>query len=223
MLLGNDVIDLRDAMATGKERDQRFLERVFTPLEREAIQNALDPALALWMLWAGKESLFKVAAKLEPGTIFAHADFSLRRRQLERIGAAGSAGEKLELATVYRHYSIQLRWEWNAEFVHCTAGWGSAESGVGSVVRTEEVQEEFLSAREEESTHSPESRKVRALAKQLLRERLALRSPEVIRRRESAFRFHPPVVLENGEPARGVDLSLSHDGRFVAAVIYPAR
>jgi hypothetical protein len=34
-----------------------------------------------------------------------------------------------------------------------------------------------------------------------------------------AWRWSPPVVAREGEPIAGFDVSLSHDGRFVAAAL----
>ena len=67
-MLGNDVVDLADAAG----RHPRFTARVFTPAER-ALMDA-DPVLC-GVLWAAKESAYKVAKKLDPRTIFAPRRF----------------------------------------------------------------------------------------------------------------------------------------------------
>jgi phosphopantetheinyl transferase (holo-ACP synthase) len=210
LLLGNDVVDLREALPLAKERDERFLARVFTALERDCIANSLHPPLTLWLLWSAKESLFKVVSKLVPGTVFAHSQFSLRRKSLAELYFAEPSGGSLSLSTMHSHYRIELGWEWNREFVHCGASWGDPSRGFERhVALGAEVPNGPLSAREEESVHSSESRKVRLLAKSCLKPGF-----EIVRAQSL-----PPVILRDGKPAPGMDLSLSHDGRFVAALV----
>lgn len=61
--LGNDIVDLADGRHAGKASDRRFLDRVFTPKERETIRASPAPDRTLWMLWAGKEAAFKTLSK----------------------------------------------------------------------------------------------------------------------------------------------------------------
>lgn len=227
MLLGNDIVDLKEA----PEASRRFLERVFAPAERECIAGARDPALALWMLWSGKESAFKIARKLRPEAVFAHRDYVFTDETLALVGSCDPLGEKLSASLLYQQLQISLCWQWNRDYVHCVAGWRAGEVFAGERLLSSCCQRistlnspnrvGALSAREEESVHSPESREVRLLAKQLLVEQHQLRSPEILREKDSS-RLLPPVVWEGGEPAAGIDLSLSHDGRFVSAVVSSA-
>lgn len=116
-LLGNDVIDLREARAFQKERDQRFLARVFTGGERVRIAAAADPALVLWMIWAAKECLFKIASREDPRAVFAHRSFPVPE-------FAEPTGGELKL----RHEHLTYHWEWNEERLHCVVGSGTWEN-----------------------------------------------------------------------------------------------
>ena len=76
--LGNDIVDLNDSRHTGKAADDRFLQRVFSPKEREDIQAAANPDRALWVRWAGKEAAFKTVSKaLGTPPTFVHPTFQV--------------------------------------------------------------------------------------------------------------------------------------------------
>jgi phosphopantetheinyl transferase (holo-ACP synthase) len=225
MLLGNDVVDRKENGAEGKHLDLRFVRRVFTAGESGCIQNSHDPSLALWMIWAAKESLFKVMRKLDPDVVFAHKDFPLTKESLSQISRASPRSGSLSAKALHQDLDFALLWDWSPEFVHCLAGYSGREGFCaqtldrGALVRVETLgnREGCLSARELESVHSVESREVRLLAKALL-ETHRMRNVELVRRR-SASSFSPPELLQNGKPVPGIDLSLSHDGRFVAAAV----
>jgi phosphopantetheinyl transferase (holo-ACP synthase) len=58
----------------------RFVQRVFAASERALIASAADPAAVSWSLFAAKEAGYKVVAKMRPGTVFAHARFEVGPR-----------------------------------------------------------------------------------------------------------------------------------------------
>lgn len=58
----------------------RFVQRVFAESERALIASAADPQRVSWSLFAAKEAGYKVVAKMRPGTVFAHARFEVGPR-----------------------------------------------------------------------------------------------------------------------------------------------
>jgi phosphopantetheinyl transferase (holo-ACP synthase) len=226
MLLGNDIVDLRSRDAAGKFWDDRFLERVCSPEERACVAGSSNPDLVLWALWAGKESAFKVLRKLglvdafSPRAIAFPLDVRSRLAVSREFGAlAGS----LHIAGV----DLVVGWEWNRDFVHCLSGW--FRDGPLSADRLKnhcrhevraasEIVGGVLSTREGESVHSSASRQARLLAKHLLAREWEFENAEIVRERKESG-FHPPVVYVRNRLAAGLDLSLSHDGRFVATAI----
>ena len=180
-MLGNDVIDLAEARSLGKESDGRFLARVFTEEEHACITRAKDPALALWMIWAAKESLFKIESRRDPSAIFAHRSFPVPGLG----GIANAIGGSLR----FEHGFLRFEWEWDAERLHCVVGSVAWEGGaeLGECART-----------------------------------VALRLLKVpgaeIRREPGPVRPLAPVACVRGQ-VLPVIVSLSHDGRFAAAVI----
>ncbi|MGZ3694258.1 MAG: hypothetical protein ACXWQO_08655 [Bdellovibrionota bacterium] len=161
--------------------------------------------------------MFKIGSRIDPGLIFSHAKFALGDETLKTIRRCDSPSGKLSAETTYENALLSIQWEWTSDYVHCVA---SDQRWVGEVETLNEDKEmaSVLSALEEQSVHSQASREVRLLAKRLLSENHSLNKPEIVRRRD-ASRFLPPELLIEGSQVPGIDLSLSHDGRFVAAVV----
>ncbi len=216
MLLGNDLVDLQINLPLRKEADTRFLQRVFTEKERDCIHSSATPGLALWLLWAAKESLFKAGSKLEPGLIFSHSRFTLPDEQLPHVSACGFPTGSMTLQSKFSSQPAKLHFEWTKQWIHCVAALGHAGSWVSEVAEGGKVRGGKLTAREEESVHSEESREVRLLAHNLLSEHFSVRRAEVVRTRKAGG-FHHPTVLVDSSVAQEIDISLSHDGAFVAA------
>ena len=75
MLVGNDVVDLRDPESRPEAIHNRFDARVFTSDERKALSASAAAHELRWTLWAAKESAYKVAKKLDPTVRFLPRDF----------------------------------------------------------------------------------------------------------------------------------------------------
>ncbi len=209
MPLGNDIVDLQEARTLEKTRDARFLARVFSPAEQTCLREAQDPALTLWLLWSAKESLFKCRKKLEPALVFSHAAFSVSAQALQTMRKAPPTGALHEQA------DISIQWAWNADYIHCVAF--TSQPPISRVSIVGETRG-TLNPQEEESVHSQESREVRLLAKQLLRDHHSLLQPEIVRTKEGS-RFLPPEAREAGQARPELGISLSHDGRYIAAAV----
>jgi len=90
LLVGNDVVDLRDPETRLDSVHDRFIERVFTPAERDAIFASRDSRAALWSHWAAKESAYKIIKKAEPDAIFSHRAFQVEF--FNRVGGTRLTG-----------------------------------------------------------------------------------------------------------------------------------
>jgi len=84
-MIGNDVVDLGDPETRAWVRHPRFDARVFSDSERALIAASADADRMRWVLWAAKESAYKVARKEEPRTVFAPSRFVV---SLDRDGRA---------------------------------------------------------------------------------------------------------------------------------------
>lgn len=212
MLLGNDIVDLRES--SEKHLDEKFLQRVFTHKEQECIQKAENPNLVLWMLWAAKESIYKIATKMGP-VIFSHQEFSIEDSAFKKMAKLSPSG-RFSASAHIKSQEIFVIWEWTEEYVHCLA-----RAGVGNSTSAVELCTDsgtLLTEREKESVHSIASQEVRVLAKNLLRKSSKLKEIEIIRTKKGE-KFLPPTIFDSGMLIPGLDLSLSHDGRFIAAAV----
>jgi phosphopantetheine--protein transferase-like protein len=224
--IGNDIVDLAEPGVAGKERDRRFMHRVFTPSERAHILDSAAPTIALWKTWAAKETAYKIAAKLRERVVFAHRAF-----EVEIEGWSGRVAR-----VRFEDLDIRVRWELARDYVHCIGQLaGSARpEGVAWPARWSDGARDWrrlfagilhegqaldgqLTIAEQASVHSTASERARLLARRLV-ERWDVHGAEIVRLWRS-WGWGPPVVAREGAPLTAFDVSLSHDGRFVAAAV----
>lgn len=234
--MGVDVVDRTQLRAEGRSRDERFLDRVFTETERERIDRSPDPDLEVWILWAAKEAAFKVVSKLEPRPpVFRHRRFQVLgsdpRRPAERL----VHGDR---DVVTREITLDAAWEeawvrvaaWQGPRGGQGPGRGSGPVVAWGVTTVPEARtrlglsgpmESWLSERlrpeESRSVHGEVSALARLLARRsaagllhVAEERLAVVCPEGPRG------VQPPFLFLDGRLAPGADVSISHDGTFLA-------
>lgn len=187
-LVGNDVVDLGDPAIASSHQRERFLARVLCQREREALERAPDAKSFVWARFAAKEAAFKVLSKDRSAPPLAHRRFEVAT----------------DLSSV-RHGEITLRLEVeivveiDQAFVHAVA-WTGLERPRWRVERIAEGADPSAS--------------VRGLLLAALGGGANL---EVVRAPVpgSWDGFGPPRVLRGGVPIE-IDVSLSHDGRYVA-------
>ena len=233
--IGNDIVDLAEPGVAGKECDRRFMDRVFTPAEQARILDAAAPTIALWKTWTAKETAFKIASKIRGGLVFRHQAFEVSAEVSEPDGAgAPMTSAAAHWARVrFEDLEIRVRWETACDYVHCigqlarermnAAPASPADAPrdwrriLADIVRDGQPLGGALSEAEQASVHSTASERVRLLARRLM-ERWDVQGAEVVRLWR-VWGWGPPVVAQEGEPVAGFDVSLSHDGRFVAAAV----
>jgi phosphopantetheine--protein transferase-like protein len=212
--VGNDLIDLAAAHNCGRSRHSRFLERILTVAERNriALENDGDHGVAL--LWSAKEAVYKAASKRPLALTFAP-----RRWQVEVDSLASSPGVREGSVTIADGTQVEVRWQQDNGWLHCVALLGDPPALLDKAVAITAELESGGDFRERErwGFSCAESAAVRNLAKRLLRGH-GVSDIEILRMRSGPVRS-PPKVYAGETPLCGVDLSLSHDGRFVAAVI----
>jgi len=225
MRIGNDVVDLTAPRTRGRSDDQRFMERVLTDSEAAEVRAAGRPDLELWYHWAAKETAYKVVSKmLEEPPAFAHRSFIVRweeaaspgvpRTGLVRYGErivhvdaeVGPGGAFLHVTGVSAMVSGQRRHVSVASLDEPNAAWSG----------THEVLRGRLSAAELRSVHSRPAAAVRVAARAHIERALSLAPgrAEIVCDGGPLGRT-PPRLLVDGSPSR-VDLSLSHDGPWIA-------
>ncbi len=185
--IGNDVVYLTDPGIVRHHENRRFVERVCSEDERARVTTARD----LWSLFAAKEAAYKALVKVggEPG--FGH-------RSIEVAS---------DLASVtWRGRCLDLTVTGDVDHVHAVA-WTEGARPLIRVMRATGAER-------------GESEGARALLRELVSTALGCRPEaiEVVRDPSpgSWDGYGPPRVLRDGAPV-DADVSLSHDGPFVAA------
>ena len=222
-LVGNDVVDLGEARCAGKSKDTRFVERVFSASEQAGILGDADPDRALWRRWAAKEASYKVVTKLHGAApTFAHAAFEV---DFDESGVNGLVHYG-ELVVPFHLHEAE-------DHLHAIAVGGASEraderiiagleemssTGADPSSTLADLRERFFQPAEREFVYSLPSALVRMAARRAMASALDVPEDEIlILAREGQPGRVPPVVLVGGAAGR-VDLSLSHDGRYVAWV-----
>lgn len=216
-VVGNDVVDLDQPRCSGKAHDTRFVDRVFTALERDCIMEASDPDRALWRRWAAKEAAYKVVTKLLGAPpVFAHAAFAVD------IDPDASRG-----TVAYREFTVPFTLHEVSDHLHTIAVHSGGRSEDHRVVAgieraasdssptLDELRAQFTAA-EQAFIHGTASALARLAARRDMASALAVEEGDILILAEKGPPGRvPPVVRVEGEFGR-VDLSLSHDGRYVA-------
>ncbi|MGW8264835.1 MAG: 4'-phosphopantetheinyl transferase family protein [Longimicrobiales bacterium] len=230
--LGNDVVDLRHHGGGTWARDPRFVARVCSPEEEEALCASPDPNIALWVHWAGKEAIYKSTSKaLGAAPVFRHPRFRVSFSEeglqsfIEPLPDAGSAlvagsgsyeDIRFRLLVERTEFSVHA-----VSWIHRTGGgtpdyqsrcqeWQDETRGSAAGL------EEHFSALEWECITHRASALTRIRVRRDLAEALGV-SEDLLEIRcgpGSPGRRIPTVWLD-GNPL-AVDLSLSHHNRFLA-------
>jgi phosphopantetheinyl transferase (holo-ACP synthase) len=205
-------VDLKESRNLGKSGDTRFLNRVFNDSERCLIGTATRPDAILWALWAAKEAAFKAVSKVHPAVSFQPRRYEVRMDDETTWGRVGDPGrETLELTGRVETPAgtIPIRVTLRDDYVLCIAGRN------GPASEADHCQVETMDPLTAASPDGP-SRYVRTSARQAIAACLGIIPEEIsIHRFPAPGGLGPPVVFIQGRPA-GIDISLSHDGRFAA-------
>ncbi len=192
--VGNDVIDLDDPAIADHHRRDALVARVCAPEELHALARAADPKLRLWCLFAAKEAAFKVTVKRFGEVPFAHRAFVV---------------EPDLCAVRYGQLRFPLLLSTGPGWVHAVVS-----NAARPVFR--------VSA----STNASASSSVRELLVVLVAAETGWPAESLCVERAPSPRswdgYGPPRLLHEGRPA-AFDVSLSHDGRFVAAAAVALR
>jgi phosphopantetheinyl transferase (holo-ACP synthase) len=200
--IGNDVVDWKHPANAKKSSNFRYLKKILTDVEIEFIHDAENPDRALWSLWACKETAYKVISKSYAGLFF-----------------------------LPRHWSVQLNWHDNAliegeviipgvntVFVRLYCPEGCVHCvGSDNLLDLDDI---IWSIDPVLKSASDENVDPSLFVRECLSRRLAsiyqLNLGEMeIRRAKKGRELQPPQLYYENKKTP-FDISLSHDGQFVA-------
>jgi phosphopantetheinyl transferase (holo-ACP synthase) len=192
-------VDLKESANAEKSRNSRFLKKILTDAEIEFVQNARNPDMALWSHWACKETAFKVIKKICPDTAF------LPRRWMVVFNQTKSKYSDGEVMISGKE-RIYIRLASNSQYVHCVGA--DVLTALDKLIWSVDVL--------------PEKEKInpslylRHRLGQDLAQHFSLNFHDIkIKRTRENGELIPPRVYVSGRKT-DIDISLSHDGRFIA-------
>jgi phosphopantetheinyl transferase (holo-ACP synthase) len=200
--IGNDVVDLTNQVNASKHLDLRFLKKILTDAEIELVSTAQNPAIALWSFWSCKETAYKVMKKVSADIAF------LPRQWKVKISKTANGYEKGEVSIVGQ-FVIFTRLFISDQYVHCIGSddfreldkaiWsvnGLPDGKDGEKIDPSIFVRDCLIRRVAECFHLDHSHLE-------------------VRRIKNGGELQPPCIyLDNNKYP--IDISLSHDGNFVA-------
>ncbi|MGD0022814.1 MAG: 4'-phosphopantetheinyl transferase superfamily protein [Smithellaceae bacterium] len=189
-------------MNAGRSRDSRFLKKILTVAETDFVQDAENPDKALWAFWSCKETAYKVIKKKCGTAVFLPCRWEVI---LQKSEAACLDGEvKFPDAEV-----VYVRLFSHFRYVHCVGADHPAD--LDRVVSKIEV----LPEKENKKRIDPSlfARKCLTLS---IADFSHLNLSDIrINRVQDKSELQPPHVYIGGKKS-DIDISLSHDGQFVA-------
>ena len=200
--IGNDIVDLREPVNAGKNRDSRFLKKILTVAEIDFVQNAENPDKALWSLLACKETAYKVIKKSYVDAAFLPRLWKVILKNHEAACLDGEVKIPDAEAVYVRLFS-------HFRYVHCV--------GVAHPADLDRLfcKVEAFPEKENEKRIDSSLFARKCLARSLADFFRLNLSDIKINRVLDKSEFQPPHVYIGGKKA-DIDISLSHDGRFVA-------
>ncbi|MCX5849518.1 MAG: 4'-phosphopantetheinyl transferase superfamily protein [Deltaproteobacteria bacterium] len=199
--VGNDVVDLKEPANAGKSRDSRFLKKILTNAEIEFVQNAGNSDAALWSHWACKETAYKVVKKSFSDVAFLPRQWPVTFRMTKSKYSDGEV-------TIPGKGKIYIRLFSNSQYVHCI--------GADVLTALDKLIWSVEALPEEEGINP--SLFLRHSVGQNLAQYFSLNFHQIrIKRTRENGELQPPRVYV-GNRKTDIDISLSHDGRFIAYV-----
>lgn len=84
-MIGNDIVDLKEAKLKSNWQRPRFLEKLFTLKEQQFIHNSDNAFLMVWRLWSIKEAAYKLYTQLNPNRFYNPKQFECDINSLDSI------------------------------------------------------------------------------------------------------------------------------------------
>jgi hypothetical protein len=213
--------------------DSRYLKKTLTDEEIEIVHLSQNPDRALWSFWACKEAAYKVLKKSHPMDSFIPHRWSARiRLPSAKHPASLETESNILLKSITGSYhqphegyqkghvitpereAVDVYLSSHLSYVHCIASNSLAalDSSIWGV--------NILPGRKNGQNDNPSSLAGKCLACRLAIFLRLSQSDIKIRRIKNGTELLPPIVYIGGMRA-DIDISLSHDGRFVSyAFIY---
>ncbi len=210
-------MDLRHPDAWNKNRDERFVKRVLLYQEQCLIRSESNPDLTLWVLWAAKETAYKIVSKSHPAVHSGPLKYAVHL-----IESAPLVSSKADIRSRYLFCSVEtpvgpVRVDVMAvpDYVHAFGCQGDQSRG-GT------LHLKIFGLGQHSCQEQLESLMVRKALFRYLSRFWQIDSGRIGIRREQGVRgLGPPKLYVDGSRIQA-DISLSHHGRYGAFAVFAA-
>lgn len=197
-------MDLAEPQNRRKGADARYINRILNTREITMVSGSPDPDAMLWSLWASKEAAYKALIKLRKVS-------SSPLKYSVLFGSQTGPGQFM-VKVESPQGEVPVLLTRRKKYVHAVASTGD-ENSLGSL----RWAVSSLKLPRKEITPDIQSLAVRKAAIKKTAEYLK-KKPEqldIIRHMLNGTGLGPPILLLDGAES-GIDISLSHDGIYVA-------
>lgn len=206
-------MDLRHPDALKKNRDDRFVGRVFLSEEKRRIFSDSDPERTLWQLWAAKETAYKIVSKFHPTIHSGPLKYKVLLPEVVPISSTSPLCHTEQIIcrveTPVGGETIAIQNE--VDYVHA---FGCSDN----LMKMETMHPKVFRLDQGRFAGRTESDTVREMLCLDLGRFWSIPAGEIDVRRHPGVRGSGPPVVYISEKVAPVDISLSHHGRYGAFV-----
>ena len=208
-------MDLGNPDALGKSRDDRFVRRVFLPEEQKQIYQDRDSDCILWVLWAAKETAYKIISKNHPAVHSGPLKYRVNLKETTSFPLCTADFRN-------RHFICLVETPveavitgvlTGADYVHAFGSQGDQSTAGAMHLKVFRLDQPCFYGK-------PESDVVRNVLCLYLGRFWRMPAEQIVVHREQKARAAgPPMVYVRGKRA-SADISLSHHGRYGAFALF---
>ncbi len=216
--IGNDIVDLNSFSYKEIAHSQRALDKLFTPSEQKTIHSSDLPGYMLWVLWCCKESAYKTYYKQTEQRMYRPLLFEvipssitltpyINKIKERKIVSIKSARKYLTGKVNTPIGEVLINILLTPTFVH---GF--------SYLKKEDCKDSIWEVNKiEDSSPKNQSAQVRKMAIHRIAKKYDLEVEKLaILRSNINGKLSPPALYQEGEINLQFDVSLSHEGCYVA-------
>jgi len=217
--LGNDIVDMNDARNHSRHADTRFVNKIFTKTEQQQISASDMPDYMVWVLWAAKESAYKIINKRTGKRSYAPFLLEVEMKDvmiapyLQKESKNIENKDRLDKRRILEgivsapDFKIHVQILVTPRFIYCTGC-----SDISSIKKIEWGIENnsFVSDNDQSLLirRSAEKHIARSVGKNIEDIRI---TRDIVEEKPG-----PPLVYINNEKSKAIDLTLTHDGPYSA-------
>lgn len=113
MLIGNDLVDLKQAVSDSNWQRKGYLDKICTPAEQKLISGAPLPSVMVWLIWTMKEAGYKIISRKTGLRSYNPLSLSCEHVIADQLQATGQVK--------YGNGVFEVKSKISAELIHSTA------------------------------------------------------------------------------------------------------